>query len=106
MSRRDPPPARYHGPRRLVAGCGLSYVYPQGAIVEYMPKDTDRIAPPTIEPAARRDRVKTEARPSEPGPDPIADSQRAFLIILFNKYRGALLRHVERLVHSREDAAE
>ena len=40
------------------------------------------------------------------GPDPIADSQRAFLIILFNKYRAALLRHVERLVHSREDAAE
>ena len=27
-------------------------------------------------------------------------------MLLFNKYRGALTRHVERLVHSREDAAE
>jgi len=42
----------------------------------------------------------------ETGSDPIADSQRAFLVLLFNKYRAALLRHVERMVHSREDAAE
>jgi len=40
------------------------------------------------------------------GADPIADSQRVFVVLLFNKYRGALFRHVERLVHSREDAAE
>jgi RNA polymerase sigma-70 factor (ECF subfamily) len=40
------------------------------------------------------------------GPDPAADGQRALLIVLFNKYRGALQRHVERMVHSREDAAE
>jgi RNA polymerase sigma factor (sigma-70 family) len=46
------------------------------------------------------------ARPQGPGPDPIADSQRALLVILFNKYRAALMRHVERLVRSREDAAE
>ena len=38
--------------------------------------------------------------------DPTEDSQRAFLVLLFNKHRGALLRHVERLVSSREDAAE
>ncbi len=38
--------------------------------------------------------------------DPTEDSQRAFLVLLFNKYRGALVRHLERLVHSREDAAE
>lgn len=43
---------------------------------------------------------------ADPGPDPIADSQRALLIILFNKYRAALLRHMERLVRSREDAAD
>lgn len=38
--------------------------------------------------------------------DPTEDSQRAFLVLLFNKYRGALVRHLERLVGSREDAAE
>jgi RNA polymerase sigma-70 factor (ECF subfamily) len=38
--------------------------------------------------------------------DPAQDSQKAFLVLLFNKHRGALLRHVERLVSSREDAAE
>lgn len=38
--------------------------------------------------------------------DPTEDSQRAFLVLLFNKHRAALLRHVERLVSSREDAAE
>ncbi len=43
---------------------------------------------------------------SDQGPDPIADSQRALLVLLFNRYRGALTRHVERLVRSREDAAE
>jgi len=41
-----------------------------------------------------------------PPADPTVDSQRAFLVLLFNKHRSALLRHVERLVHSREDAAE
>jgi len=40
------------------------------------------------------------------GPDPTADTQRAFVVLLFNKYRAALMRHVERMVHSREDAAE
>jgi RNA polymerase sigma factor (sigma-70 family) len=51
-----------------------------------------------------KDTVTTPA--VESGPDPIADSQRALLVLLFNRYRGALLRHVGRLVHSREDAAE
>jgi RNA polymerase sigma-70 factor (ECF subfamily) len=40
------------------------------------------------------------------GPDPATDGQRALLVLLFNKYRAALLRHVERMVRSREDAAE
>ena len=40
------------------------------------------------------------------GPDPAADGQRALLVLLFNKYRAALQRHIERMVHSREDAAE
>ena len=40
------------------------------------------------------------------GADPAEDGQRALLVLLFNKYRAALLRHVERMVHSREDAAE
>jgi|SRR5579872_473267 len=53
------------------------------------------------------DHPKTDSPPTaDMGPDPIADSQRAFLVILFNKYRAALMRHLERLVHSREDAAE
>jgi RNA polymerase sigma factor (sigma-70 family) len=42
----------------------------------------------------------------ESGADPLPDTQRALLVLLFNKYRGALLRHLERLVRSREDAAE
>lgn len=53
------------------------------------------------------DAVRSDSLADEPpATDPTADSQRAFLVLLFNKYRGALLRHVERLVHSREDAAE
>lgn len=43
---------------------------------------------------------------AQPETDPTEDSQRAFLVLLFNKHRGTLLRHVERLVNSREDAAE
>lgn len=38
--------------------------------------------------------------------DPTEDAQRAFLTLLFNKYRGALLRHVGRFATSREDAAD
>jgi RNA polymerase sigma-70 factor (ECF subfamily) len=49
---------------------------------------------------------EASSRVLDAGADPIPDSQRALLILLFNRYRGALTRHVERLVHSREDAAE
>ncbi|HWG69070.1 MAG TPA: sigma-70 family RNA polymerase sigma factor [Steroidobacteraceae bacterium] len=38
--------------------------------------------------------------------DPTEAAQRAFLTLLFNKYRGALLRHVGRFTASREDAAD
>lgn len=38
--------------------------------------------------------------------DPTDEAQRAFLTLLFNKYRGALLRHVGRFATSREDAAD
>jgi RNA polymerase sigma-70 factor (ECF subfamily) len=38
--------------------------------------------------------------------DPTDEAQRAFLTLLFNKYRGALLRHVGRFAASREDAAD
>jgi RNA polymerase sigma factor (sigma-70 family) len=38
--------------------------------------------------------------------DPTDAAQRAFLTLLFNKYRGALLRHVGRLASSKEDAAD
>ena len=38
--------------------------------------------------------------------DPTDAAQRAFLTLLFNKYRGALLRHVQRFAPSREDAAD
>lgn len=61
--------------------------------------------------SSRGDTAVTE--PSAPartaadlGPDPVADTQRALLTLLFNKYRGALLSHVTRLVRSPEDAAE
>jgi RNA polymerase sigma factor (sigma-70 family) len=43
----------------------------------------------------------------EPGKAAGADAaQRAFLAALFNRYREALLRHVGRMVRSREDAAD
>jgi RNA polymerase sigma-70 factor (ECF subfamily) len=38
--------------------------------------------------------------------DPTDAAQRAFLTLLFNKYRSALLRHVGRFATSREDAAD
>lgn len=44
--------------------------------------------------------------PVDPGPDPVVDTQRALLTLLYNKYRGALLSHLTRLVRSTEDAAE
>lgn len=40
------------------------------------------------------------------GSDPVVDTQRALLTLLFNKYRGALLSHLTRLVRSPDDAAE
>jgi RNA polymerase sigma factor (sigma-70 family) len=39
-------------------------------------------------------------------PDPTDAAQRAFLTMLFNKYRAALLRHVGRFTVSREDASD
>ena len=52
----------------------------------------------------------TERSPLVPaddlGPDPVADTQRALLTLLFNKYRGALLTYLIRLVRSPDDAAE
>lgn len=42
----------------------------------------------------------------ESAADPTDEAQRAYLTLLFNKYRGALLRHVGRLTPSREDAAD
>ena len=44
--------------------------------------------------------------PTDTHADPTDDAQRAFLTLLFNKYRGALLRHVGRFANSREDAAD
>jgi RNA polymerase sigma factor (sigma-70 family) len=39
-------------------------------------------------------------------PDPAAQSQRAFLTLLYSKYRGALFRYVYGIVSSRDEAAE
>ena len=38
--------------------------------------------------------------------DPTGQARRAYLTLLFNQYRGALLRHVERFTASREDAKD
>jgi RNA polymerase sigma factor (sigma-70 family) len=46
------------------------------------------------------------SQPDDAVSDPTDDAQRAFLTLLFNKYRGALLRHVGRFAASREDAAD
>ncbi len=40
------------------------------------------------------------------GRDPVADTQNAYVTLLFNKYRGSLLRYLQKLVASPEDAAE
>lgn len=47
-----------------------------------------------------------DLRPEGVDASPTDEAQRAFLTLLFNKYRGALLRHVGRMVRSREDAAD
>lgn len=76
-----------------LADFGAPYVSVEGEPAQTMTVDDHTKENPT-------------AAAADPGPDPIADSQRALLILLFNRYRGALTRHVERLVRSREDAAE
>jgi RNA polymerase sigma factor (sigma-70 family) len=38
--------------------------------------------------------------------DPTAQSQRAFLTLMYSKYRGALFRYVHGIVSSRDEAAE
>lgn len=58
-------------------------------------------------PADVRNVLKTpDLRPEDVDAAPTDEAQRAFLTLLFNKYRGALLRHVGRMVRSREDAAD
>jgi RNA polymerase sigma factor (sigma-70 family) len=47
-----------------------------------------------------------EPQTKDPASDPTDAAQRAFITLLFNKYRGALLRHVSRYAGSREDAAD
>ena len=42
----------------------------------------------------------------DPVSDPTDAAQRAFITLLFNKYRGALLRHVGHFAATREDAAD
>jgi RNA polymerase sigma factor (sigma-70 family) len=48
----------------------------------------------------------SDARVENTTSDPTDAAQRAFLTLLFNKYRGALLRHVGRFTASREDASD
>jgi RNA polymerase sigma-70 factor (ECF subfamily) len=48
----------------------------------------------------------TENPSARDSSDPTEAAQRAFLTLLFNRYRGALLRHIGRLTSSREDAAD
>ncbi|MFO1465473.1 MAG: RNA polymerase sigma factor [Steroidobacteraceae bacterium] len=52
-----------------------------------------------------RDTVSNQ-QPVHESADPTDEAQRAYLTLLFNKYRGALLRHVERFTRSPEDAAD
>ena len=47
-----------------------------------------------------------DTRTDHAATDPTEAAQRAFLTLLFNKYRGALLRHVGRFATSREDASD
>jgi RNA polymerase sigma factor (sigma-70 family) len=54
--------------------------------------------PPVLEPP--------ETPAENTASDPTDAAQRAFLTLLFNKYRAALLRHVGRFAASREDASD
>lgn len=48
----------------------------------------------------------TAASPLAPEADPTVDSQRAFLTLLYSKYRGPLFRYVNGIITSREEAEE
>lgn len=62
----------------------------------------------TLSPKANEPNGRPEASPapSEGESDPTADSQRAFLTLLYSKYRASLMRYVCGIVSSREEAAE
>jgi RNA polymerase sigma factor (sigma-70 family) len=69
----------------------------------------------TLQPGPRADEIAlrlinmerlTDIPPTQASSDPTEAAQRAFLTLLFNRYRGALLRHIGRLTASREDAAD
>lgn len=54
-----------------------------------------------------QDAPDSEVTPAPPADnDPLTDQQRAYLTLLFNKYRGALYRYLKGMVHSNEDVAE
>lgn len=52
------------------------------------------------------DPLELARMPADLGPDPVADSQRTLLTLLFNKYRGAIFSHLTRIVRSPDDASE
>ena len=58
------------------------------------------------EPHATVNQTRQPPTQIQPEADPAEQAQRAYLTLLFNKYRGALLRHVARFTTSREDAAD
>jgi RNA polymerase sigma-70 factor (ECF subfamily) len=62
-----------------------------------------------VSPASTTHAPATSASLSDAAPadnDPLTDQQRAYLTLLFNKYRGALYRYLKGMVHSNEDVAE
>jgi RNA polymerase sigma factor (sigma-70 family) len=60
---------------------------------------------PSTDPSHGAASVPAAEAVSEIADDPVVQSQKAYVTLLFNKYRGALHRYLTRLVHS-EDAAE
>src|SRR5882672_1349507 len=56
---------------------------------------------PEISPAEGQTRSLADA-----GRDPLLETQQVYVTLLFNKYRGALHRHLASIVASQEDAAD
>lgn len=78
----------------------ISSQHQERPVTEYEMREPE--SPPETESSTHVDVAATEAY----GHDPVGDTERAFLTLLFNKYRGPLYRYLTTLVPSAEDASD